>query len=427
MSIWNQYPYTDFHELNLDWILKKIKEVTKEMNDFKVVNRIVWGGLRDPGKEYPRFCIVDTPTHEGYISIQPVPAGITIDNEDYWRQVANYSALYADFQNRIIALETDVTALDDRVDRLTYKIGVIIGDSYTTHDPITPGTPTWPKNMGELLVEDGFLDEQHSFGADGTRYTATSSNNFLMQLESAVADPSFNNDEVSIVLIEGGQNERFETGYDTATFYNTLKARVITTVSYAKTNFPNAKIVVVPMAWNGKQLKVGPYLNIFNAIYEGASEAGAIIDRSSLYYGRDVNYTWESDGGHPTYDTLKLMVQKIGTIFDGGHVGCDPNYIVLPSTGLSQCKVISQKIEGNVISFTVTGYNSTAIAAGTDLAYVYPGFSDASVYGTGTITSLGDDTADFYQTVDATYTGTVKCLKQIGAGERFVAHFEYLA
>lgn len=111
MSIWNQYPYTDFHELNLDWIIKMIKEVTKEMNDFKVVNRIVWGGLHDPGKEYPRFCIVDTPTHEGYISIQPVPAGITINNEDYWRQVANYSALYADFQNRIIAIENRIDTL----------------------------------------------------------------------------------------------------------------------------------------------------------------------------------------------------------------------------------------------------------------------------------------------------------------------------
>lgn len=120
MSIWNQYPYTDFHELNLDWIIKMVKEVTKEMDDFKVVNRIVWGGLHDPGKEYPRFCIVDTPTHEGYISIQPVPAGVTIDNEDYWRQVANYSALYADFQNRIIAIE-------NKLDKLNYSTPEMFG------------------------------------------------------------------------------------------------------------------------------------------------------------------------------------------------------------------------------------------------------------------------------------------------------------
>lgn len=139
MSVWDKYPYTDFHELNLDWIIKKIKEVTKEIDDFKVVNRIVWGGLHDPGKEYPRWCIVDTPTHEGYISIQPVPAGITIGNEDYWRQVANYSALYADFQNRIIALENtvgdsssglvkDVNDLQSAVYYLTPEMYGAVGD-----------------------------------------------------------------------------------------------------------------------------------------------------------------------------------------------------------------------------------------------------------------------------------------------------------
>lgn len=102
---WN-YPHSDYHELNLDWVIAQIKRLTGEVHDFKVINKITWGGLHNPGKEYPMWCIVDTPDHEGYISIKPVPAGITIDNEDYWRQVANYSALYADFQNRIIALET---------------------------------------------------------------------------------------------------------------------------------------------------------------------------------------------------------------------------------------------------------------------------------------------------------------------------------
>lgn len=100
-----RYPGTSMEEFNLDWVIKEIKRVTHIVDTFTVVNMIVWGGLHDPNKEYPRWCIVDTPSHEGYISIKPVPVGITIDNEDYWRQVANYSALYADFQNRIVALE----------------------------------------------------------------------------------------------------------------------------------------------------------------------------------------------------------------------------------------------------------------------------------------------------------------------------------
>ena len=120
MSIFDKYPNTDFENYNLDWVIRRIKEITKEVSDFVIINRIVWGGLHDPGKEYPRWCIVDTPTHEGYISIKPVPVGITINNEDYWRQVANYSALYADFQNRIVALE-------DKFKKLNYATPEMYG------------------------------------------------------------------------------------------------------------------------------------------------------------------------------------------------------------------------------------------------------------------------------------------------------------
>lgn len=114
-------------EFNLDWVIKKIKELTGIVDTFTVVNKITWGGLHDPGKEYPRWCIVDTPTHEGYISIQPVPVGITIYNTEYWRQVANYSALYADFQNRIVALETKFNQLN----YVTPEMYGAVGDGVT--------------------------------------------------------------------------------------------------------------------------------------------------------------------------------------------------------------------------------------------------------------------------------------------------------
>lgn len=35
MSIFNEYPYTNFHELNLDWLLKKIKELAEEWTTFE--------------------------------------------------------------------------------------------------------------------------------------------------------------------------------------------------------------------------------------------------------------------------------------------------------------------------------------------------------------------------------------------------------
>ena len=34
MSFFNKYPYTDFHELNLDWVLSTIKKIIAAIDDF---------------------------------------------------------------------------------------------------------------------------------------------------------------------------------------------------------------------------------------------------------------------------------------------------------------------------------------------------------------------------------------------------------
>ena len=104
----HDYPYTNAHEMNLDWILKKIKDLMSEVDTFKVVNNITWGGMHSPSKEYASWTIVDTPDHNGYISIKPVPVGVTVDNSDYWVLVADYSALYANVQSEIDSIKNTI-------------------------------------------------------------------------------------------------------------------------------------------------------------------------------------------------------------------------------------------------------------------------------------------------------------------------------
>lgn len=108
--IFHDYPYTNFHDLNLDWILRKMQELDKEMDDFIAVNKITWAGEWDGSKTYPRWAIVQDTDGNGYISVQPVPANVPLDNEDYWVKVADYDSLYAAFDQRISAIESLITS-----------------------------------------------------------------------------------------------------------------------------------------------------------------------------------------------------------------------------------------------------------------------------------------------------------------------------
>lgn len=107
MGFIDKYPYTDFHELNLDWILKAIRELGIKMDEFEAVNKITFSGAWDITSQYPAWTVVDD-NNIGYISVQPVPAGILLNNTDYWRVITDYSSQIAGMQAAIIALQNTV-------------------------------------------------------------------------------------------------------------------------------------------------------------------------------------------------------------------------------------------------------------------------------------------------------------------------------
>lgn len=88
---WNKYPYTDFHELNLDFILNKITDLEKEIEDFTEYNEIKF---HDPiewniSTQYTRNTVVSS-QGIAYLSKQPVPSGIAINNTEFWLPIGNF-------------------------------------------------------------------------------------------------------------------------------------------------------------------------------------------------------------------------------------------------------------------------------------------------------------------------------------------------
>ena len=90
MGLFDTFPYTNFHELNLDWILRMLKEIDKTMSEFVAINALKYADpiQWDITSQYEKNTIViDPQTGTAYISVAPVPVGVALSNTDYWAVV----------------------------------------------------------------------------------------------------------------------------------------------------------------------------------------------------------------------------------------------------------------------------------------------------------------------------------------------------
>ena len=108
------WPYANFHDLNLDWILKQIKElgikidnVTAQMPHVSDYN----GGIWDNTHAYTAGEIVFD-NNDVFIAIRDVPAGIAITDTTYWTQIANLGFDPSTLQSEIDAVEARCDVLE---------------------------------------------------------------------------------------------------------------------------------------------------------------------------------------------------------------------------------------------------------------------------------------------------------------------------
>lgn len=107
MGLFDQWPYTNFHELNLEWILRRMRDLAETVENFVVLNTIKYA---DPIQwnittQYEANTVVVEPqSGTAYISTKPVPAGVAISNTDYWSVI---------FSLDLISSNKNITLRDD--------------------------------------------------------------------------------------------------------------------------------------------------------------------------------------------------------------------------------------------------------------------------------------------------------------------------
>ena len=149
----HHYPYTNFHELNLDWIIMTVKKGEKDIADFIGVNTIKYANpiLWDITSQYEaNTVVVDGQSGNAYISVKPVPAGVHLNNSDYWTQIYNYADVVDDLREQIAFNEGETTTasraydIDDLVfvNTLLYRVisSMIAGDSFVPDSNVVKTT-----------------------------------------------------------------------------------------------------------------------------------------------------------------------------------------------------------------------------------------------------------------------------------------------
>lgn len=166
-------PYTNFHDLNLDWIMEVLNEFNTKLTNFvslatiKYANPIQWNIT----SQYESNTVVVDSTGNAYLSVQPVPSGVSLDRTEFWTKIGNFDELWADVKKAITPNDEghSPTATANRaVNDLVWVNGALVRvtKTMTTGNAYVPGSNCVSSSTNEVLhylitaFNDGLSAEQ---------------------------------------------------------------------------------------------------------------------------------------------------------------------------------------------------------------------------------------------------------------------------
>ena len=149
-----RWPYTNFHELNLDWILETLKKQNAAIADFISLNSITYANPLqwDITRQYPKNQVVLDTNGDGYLSVQPVPVGVEIANTDYWTKIGNFSELWSTVKLAITAADEGLKTTAS-ADRASGDLVWLNNTLYICTTAITRGTEYGSNNTAKTTID----------------------------------------------------------------------------------------------------------------------------------------------------------------------------------------------------------------------------------------------------------------------------------
>lgn len=175
MGLFENFPYANFHDLNLDWILHVLKELKTELTNFVAINSVKYANpiIWDITSQYETNTVVLDSSGNAYLSVQPVPAGVSLDRTEYWTKIGNFSALWDSVRSAITPYDeqhSTTASVDHKAgdwvwlenDLLLITKNIVAGDKYVdgsnckktnVHDLFAMLSETITNEVNTLSVE----------------------------------------------------------------------------------------------------------------------------------------------------------------------------------------------------------------------------------------------------------------------------------
>ena len=287
-----KFPYTNFHEMNLTWIIETVKNLTEEWIEMQGK----FTGLQGDFEELKKF-------------VTDYFAKLEIDKEvrkilDEMKASGELSEIISD------------ALLQGALARVNKPAVLILGDSYGAGENLSNKENSWAYMLKNALEKNGYTVklsaiEGYGFKADGTK-TFTSMLNTLASTMTA-------NDKANVVkvIVGGSYNDRNAPESD-------ISQGMIDFQNAISNNFENCKnVVVCPMGWTWEGHQQGihtstTYISVIKAIkiwmYSSAQLGFSVIP---AYQGMLYESSFSNDGVHPSDQGQKNILNMVIGAFDG--------------------------------------------------------------------------------------------------------------
>ena len=235
---------------------------------------------------------------------------------------------------------SDAITANDAIARILKSLSqtnghlVTFGDSYGTN---TDKTREWPSVLNGRLGENSVL---HNYCIAGAGYTAPNTT-FQTELDNAKADVSYNHAEVGLVVIAGSRNTN--DGYSGA-----LRTAAVSLYEGVKREFPNARIIVVPMMWDWTPVSNYWRYNSASCI-SAAREVGVEAVPWAWTWNLGNNTYFPTGDIHPNADGTNVIVSYMLDYINHNYTGRTESFSWRDST--NTLALFTANASGGLITF----------------------------------------------------------------------------